>query len=286
MFCVVRIYCQRSQTKATIVNVNDMIKYLFTILTMIACTTGFAQSTHTAWDKANTQRSRFRVLALAEDGGHHIEFTKAAKPWLNQLAADSNFSVTYISNTNNIDSAYLSQYALFLQLDYAPYGWPDKAAKAFEDYIKKGRGGWVGLHHASLIGEFDGFPLWIWWYHFMGGIRWKDYIPGFADGEVITEDPLHPVMKGLPSCFTIEKEEWYTYDKSPRSGVHVLASVNESSYQPQSSVTMGDHPVVWSNEHLKAKNVYIFMGHSPLLFQNSYYTTLLRNAILWAAQRK
>jgi hypothetical protein len=46
---------------------------------------------------------------------------------------------------------------------------------------------------------------------------------------------------------------------------------------------MGDHPVVWTNTKMKARNIYIFMGHSPELLNNASYTTLLRNAIFWAA---
>ncbi|WP_308198992.1 ThuA domain-containing protein [Chitinophaga sedimenti] len=111
---------------------------------------------------------RFRVLALAESSGHHIAYSGAAKMWLDQLAADSNFVIDYIHNTANIDSAYLSKYRLFIQLDYPPYGWKDKAARAFEQYINEGRGGWIGFHHATLLGEFDGYGLWDWFYRFMG----------------------------------------------------------------------------------------------------------------------
>ena len=46
---------------------------------------------------------------------------------------------------------------------------------------------------------------------------------------------------------------------------------------------MGDHPVIWTNEKMKARNVYILMGHHPSLFTNDSYKALLRNAILWAS---
>jgi uncharacterized protein len=46
---------------------------------------------------------------------------------------------------------------------------------------------------------------------------------------------------------------------------------------------MGDHPVVWSNERMKARNVYIFMGHHAELFQNSTFTKIFHNSIVWAA---
>jgi len=230
------------------------------------------------------QLPRFRALALYENGGHHLEYSRRARTWLDQLALDSSFAIDYIQNTDRIDEAFLDSYQLIIQLDYAPYAWKEKAVTAFQNYIEQGRGGWVGFHHATLLGEFDGYPMWQWYYRFMGSIRWKDYIPGFARGEVRVEDGGHPIMKGVPSHFTIQKEEWYTYDKSPRSQVHVIANVDESSYDPSSGAKMGDHPIIWTNERYKARNVYIFMGHSPVLFNNDAYTTIFSNSIFWAAK--
>lgn len=229
---------------------------------------------------------RFRVLAIAESGGHHIAYSRVAKSWLDRLSIDSNFVVDYISSSDSIDEHFLDKYRLIIQLDYPPYGWKDKAVKAFEKYISLGRGGWIGFHHATLLGEFDGYPIWDWFSRFMGGIRFKDYIAGFADGIVRTEDRLHPVMKGVPASFKIDKEEWYTYDKSPRQKVDVIASVDESTYFPQSAKKMGDHPVIWSNPDYEARNVYIFMGHSPALFEDSNYTNIFRNAIFWAVSKE
>ena len=228
---------------------------------------------------------RFRILALAENGGHHVAYSKAAKGWLNKLAADSNFAIDYVDNTDVIDSAYLSKYNVFIQLDYPPYAWKPAAVKALEQYVNEGRGGWIGFHHATLLGEFDGYTLWPWFYQFMGQIRFKDYIATFATGEVHVEVGAHPVLKGVPSVFTVKSEEWYTYDRSPRANVQVLANVDEQSYVPASNKTMGDHPVIWTNPAYKAKNVYIFMGHSPDLFDNAAYLTLFKNAIFWAAQK-
>jgi len=182
-----------------------------------------------------------------------------------------------------MDTAFLAHYQLFIQLNYPPYNWTPSAAAAFTEAIEKGTIGWVGFHHATLLGEFDGFPIWPWFSQFMGGVRFTKYIPTFATGVVNVESPNHPAMKNLPKSFTIENEEWYTWDHSPRPNVHVLASVDEATYTPNTDIKMGDHPVVWSNEHVKARNIYIFMGHHPELFQNSAFTTLFHNSILWAA---
>lgn len=234
---------------------------------------------------ALAQQSRFRVLALAENGGHHIRYSEAARKWLDQLAADSNFTIDYLHSTDSISHHFLEKYQLFIQLDYPPYAWTAEATEAFQNYIEEGKGGWIGFHHASLLGEFDGYPIWKWFSSFMGGIRFTDYIADFADGTVHLEDSTHPCLKGIPPTFLIAKEEWYTYDKSPRGKVKVLASVAESSYDPPSAKKMGDHPVIWSNPDMKARNVYIFMGHSPDLFNNPAYTRLFLNAIFWAAEK-
>ncbi|MFP5081202.1 glycosyl hydrolase [Pedobacter sp. JCM 36344] len=232
---------------------------------------------------SSSLKPRFRALAIGEDGGRHVRYTKAAKEWLNKLAVDSNFIVEYIANPESLNEKALSKYQLIIQLDYPPYNWGKFAEDAFKEYIEKGKGGWIGFHHATLLGEFDGFPLWNWYSDFMGGILFKNYISDFASGTVKVEEPGHPVMHGVAKEFLIAKEEWYIYNKSPRlsANISVLASVNEQSYLPKSSIKMGDHPVVWSNKAMKAKNVYIFMGHSPELFDNQAYTRLFKNAIFW-----
>lgn len=83
----------------------------------------------------------------------------------------------------------------------------------------------------------------------------------------------------------------YTYIVYLPTGVEdrrffLLASVNENSHSPDTKTKMGDHPVVWTNEHSKARNIYIFMGHHPGLFDNPAFTTIFRNSIFWAAYQQ
>ena len=203
-----------------------------------------------------------KVLVLTERGGQHGGFTDAGLKWLAAEGAKGNFSITEINNARNITEAYLSQFSLVIQLDFPPYTWPKEAEDAFVKYIEEGRGGWIGFHHATLLGEFDGYPMWQWFSDFMGGVRFKNYIAPLANGTLIVEDKQHPVMKDVPASFVVPDDEWYTYDKSPRPNVHVLANVDESSYTPASDIKMGDHPVVWVNESKKARNVYFQIGHS------------------------
>ncbi|MDP4289863.1 MAG: ThuA domain-containing protein [Bacteroidota bacterium] len=232
---------------------------------------------------SKAQPPRFKALVLTERGGQHEGFVVAALDWLNTLAAQQNFEITVINHANDIDETMLSKYRVFIQLNYPPYTWNDKAMAAFKKYIEEGRIGWVGFHHATLLGEFDGYPMWSWFSDFMGGIRFKNYIAETATGTVNVEDKRHPVMKGLPASFEIPDDEWYTFDHSPRPNVHVLATVDESSYRPASNIKMGDHPVIWINEKMKARNVYFLMGHHANLLKTDAFKKMVTNAIFWAA---
>jgi uncharacterized protein len=235
----------------------------------------------TAWPRP----PKFRVVALAERvSGDHQKFVDAARLYLDKLAAENDFAVDYITGTERINQEFLAQYKLFIQLNYPPYRWAPVAKDAFVDYITQGKGGWIGFHHASLLGDFDGYPMDPWFSQFLGGIRFTHYLPDFAKATVKIEDPSSPLAKGLPPSFVIDKEEWYTWSQSPRPNVHVLATVDESSYVPNTMIKMGgDHPVVWSNPHYKARNVYIFMGHHAGLFDDPNFVQLFRNAIFWGA---
>lgn len=239
----------------------------------------------------NTLASRLKhrvgkphILVLNEGGGQHGPFTERAMRWLHSYADTHGMAITEIRNADPITETFLADYPLIIQLDFPPYTWPDEAQRAFEDYIDNGRGAWIGLHHATLLGDFDGYPMWQWFSDFMGDVKFDNYIAALADGEVSVERPEHPVMEGVDTKFILPDDEWYTYNKSPRANVTVIASVDESSYNPPSSIRMTDHPVVWTNSSKKAKNIYIQPGHSPRLFESAAFRRLFSNAIAWAIQ--
>jgi type 1 glutamine amidotransferase len=226
---------------------------------------------------------RFKALVMAERGEIHESFVVAALEWLKVESTRTNFEYHVITNADSITTEYLAKYKVFIQLNYPPYRWPDQAKAAFEDFIDNGKGAWIGFHHASLLGEFDGYQMWNWFSDFLGGIRFKTYIAARAAGEVHVEDTKHPIFQNLPSHFKLPGEEWYTFDKNPRPNVHVLATVDENSYEPPSDIKMGDHPVIWSNPKKKAKNVYFLFGHHGGLFESKHFVQLFANTIEWAS---
>ncbi len=259
-----------------------MIKRFFSLLSAVCLLAACAHPGFMSIQRQYTDPP-IKVLALRELGGHHLPFTNAAIPWLKGL---DGVELTEINNTDPITDEYLSSFDVFLQLDYPPYAWTQTAAEAFEDYIDKGKGGWIGLHHASLLGEFDGYPMWQWFSDFLGGITFRSYIAELSDGTVHAEGRA-PFLRDLPRTFTIADDEWYTYDRNPRENpdIRVLATVDESSYTAKTQVKMGDHPVIWTNIAKPARNLYIQFGHSPSLVENPDFQTLLLNALQWASGR-
>ena len=222
-----------------------------------------------------------KVLVLAERGGLHEPFTATGLQWLEDNKEKFNMQLTVLSTAEEIPQGELGKYHLVLQLNHPPYAWSKESQSDFQNYINRGIGNYIGFHHASLLGEFDGYGMWQWFSDFLGGIRYENYIAEKCDGTVQVEDRQHPVMNDIPGTFVIEDDEWYTYNKDPRQNVHVLAHVDEASYTIKTNIKMGDHPVIWTNPSKAARNVYFQFGHSKLLFDNPVFVRLLENALKW-----
>ena len=69
------------------------MKGLSIVCAMLALAGSVAQAQFALAARASAPK--FKVLALAESGGHHVEFTRAAKPWLKKCGEESGFEVDY-----------------------------------------------------------------------------------------------------------------------------------------------------------------------------------------------
>ena len=230
---------------------------------------------------AEESKAPRKVLVLAERGGLHEGFTATGLQWLESQKERLGMELTVLSSAKEIRKGDIANYQLVLQLNHPPYAWSKAAQEDFQRYIDEGQGGYIGFHHATLLGEFDGYGMWDWFSDFMGGIRYRNYIAEKCDGAVYTEDTSHPVMQGVPKTFVVAEDEWYTYEQDPRPNVHVLARVDEESYNIETDIKMGDHPVIWTNPRKKARNVYFQFGHSKSLWQNPSFIRLFENALRW-----
>ena len=77
--------------------------------------------------------------------------------------------------------------------------------------------------------------------------------------------------------------EWYESDPSPRGGVHVLATVNETTHQ--GGATGADRPIARCHRYDGGRSVYTAMGHTRESFSERRYLAHLLGAIEMAAGR-
>ena len=225
---------------------------------------------------------RFRLLVVASRAKDHLKMIASAKPVLEKMAADNGFAMDFTDDATVINDVNLSHYQAFLMLHLAPFDMTPSEQAALQKFIEEEHG-WIGIHAAGLTGREFLDPksmYWEWFEGFMGGVLYSPH-PAFQTGTLVIEDRKHPVTRGLPHRFEIA-DEWYEFDHSPRGGVRVLATADESTYQQNKP--MGDHPMIWVNEKYR-RMVYIAIGHGPSCLENIDYLRLLRNAILWAGSK-
>ncbi|MFO0784676.1 MAG: ThuA domain-containing protein [Phycisphaerales bacterium] len=144
---------------------------------------------------------------------------------------------------------------------------------AFEGYIHAG-GGYAGVHAAADT-EYD----WPWYGELMGAFFMGH--PKIQQATVKVEDHTHRSTRSLPADW-VRTDEWYAFKTNPRAKVHVLASLDEKTYDP-GTTAMGDHPIAWYREFDGGRTWYTALGHTEESFAEPLFRTHLREGICWAA---
>jgi|GEM_PF-7088489 len=246
----------------------------------IAATPAAATSVSAA---PNAVRAPFKVLMMAAVAPDHLPMSAAARVALAQMGPANGFTVDFSTDTSLINDTDLARYQVLLQMHLAPFEISLKQRAAFDNFIKQGKG-WVGIHGAGLIIPTSyvkrNYPDWELYSKMFGGIAYAIH-PALQNGTVLVEDRTHPATRNLPASFTI-KDEWYEWDKSPRPGpgIRVLAKADEKSYTQVNP--MGDHPLIWTDTAYQ-RVLYIGIGHDSSDWSNANFTTLVRDALKWAA---
>ena len=215
----------------------------------------------------------FRVLVFSKTTGFRHDSIPAGIAAIQQLGQQNNFGVDATEDDTRFTDANLAQYAavIFLSATGDPVSTQAEKA-AFQRYIEHG-GGFVGIHAAS-----DSGTTWP-WYGQLVGTYFKQH-PAQQNARVVVEDPNHPSTQGLPAQFT-RFDEWYDFQTNPRPNVHVLTTVDETSY---TGGTMGaDHPTTWCHTFDGGRAWYTALGHTSQSFSEANFLHLLLGGIQTAA---
>jgi type 1 glutamine amidotransferase len=207
---------------------------------------------------------RFSALIFSKTAGfRHDECIARGRVAIARGARRRGFGVDATENAAAFTGRNLAKYDAVVFLCTTGDVLNDAQQAAFERYIKAG-GGYAGIHSASGT-EYD----WA-WYGRLVGAYFRDHIgvvdPQFQVAKVDVEDRHTAATRRLPRRWSHE-EEWYNFRTNPRDSVHVLASVDESTYDPRGysepggSPPMGDHPIAWCHRYDGGRAFYTALGH-------------------------
>jgi cytochrome c len=195
---------------------------------------------------------RFNALLFSKTAAFRHDAIPAGTAAIQQLAQENNFSVDATEDATAFTDENLAQYDVVIFLLTTGDVLDDTQQAAFQRYIQAG-GGYAGVHSASDT-EHD----WPWYGELVGAFF--DAHPRNQDATIKVADRVHPSTAHLPARWQ-RFDEWYSFDRNPRGNVHVLASIDESTYDPEATPMGLDHPLAWCQVFDGGRSWYTGSGH-------------------------
>ncbi|MEU6817943.1 ThuA domain-containing protein [Streptomyces sp. NPDC046860] len=233
---------------------------------LLGCATGPATAKPTAGPAATG-----RVLVFSKTAGFRHDSIADGIAAVRQLGGTDGLTVDATEDAGAFTTRNLRRYDAVVFLSTTGDVLNPAQQRAFEGYIRQG-GGYIGVHAAADT-EYD--------WPFYGGLAGAYFAshPAVQPATVVAEDHAHPATAGLPDRWE-RTDEWYNYRSSPRDRVHVLASLDESTY---SGGTMnGDHPIAWCQEYQGGRAFYTGGGHTRESFADPAFRAHLLGGLRWA----
>ncbi|MGH2824950.1 MAG: ThuA domain-containing protein [Thermoleophilaceae bacterium] len=205
---------------------------------------------------------RFRALLFTKTAAFRHDSIPAGVAAVQELAAANNFTVDHTEDSTQFNDANLANYDVVIWLNTTGDVLNDTEQGAFERYIQAG-GGYAGVHSAADT-EYD----WAWYGDLMGAYFQSH--PAIQEATVKVADRAHPATQHLPARW-VRTDEWYNFRTNPRENVHVLAALDETSYDPGSGAMGFDHPIAWCQDFDGGRSFYTGLGHTSESFSESAY---------------
>jgi type 1 glutamine amidotransferase len=211
-----------------------------------------------------------RILVYSRTTGFRHDSIPDGIAAIRKLGQENGYAVDASEDSAVFTKANLAKYkaVVFLCTTGDAVAAPNRPA--LEAFIRGG-GGWLGIHSASDT-------LYDWpFYGDLVGAYFESH-PPVQEAEIKIEDRTHFTTWFLPPVWR-RTDEWYNFRTNPRQKLHVLASLDESSYQGGSM--KGDHPVMWCHEVGKGRAWYTELGHPKEAYSEPLYLATLNRGIQW-----
>jgi len=212
------------------------------------------------------------LLVFSRTAEYRHDSIPAGVRALTKLAADRGWSLAATEDASQFSDTGLAAYNAVIFLSTTGNVLDDPEQAAFERFIRAGNG-FIGIHSATDT-EYD----WA-WYGGLVGAYFREH-PSIQAADVVVEDQTHPATRGLPNPWR-RSDEWYAFKSNPRPNVHVLLSLDESSYTAGTAHMDGDHPVAWCHEYDGGRAFYTALGHTSESFSDPLFINQLAGAVTW-----
>src|SRR5918999_70294 len=215
---------------------------------------------------------RFRVLVFSKTTGFRHSSIPDGIRAIRDLGRRNGFVAVPTEDASTFTEGALRKYAAVVFLSTTGDVLNADQQAAFERYIQGG-GGFVGIHAAADT-EYE-WPF----YGELVGAYFRSH-PAIQKATVKVADRVHPSTRHLPDRW-VRTDEWYDYRSNPRGNVHVLATLDETTYQ---GGRMGaDHPIAWCHDYKGGRSWYTGGGHTSGSYSEAEFRQHILGGIRWAA---
>ncbi|TWG99002.1 glucose/arabinose dehydrogenase [Nocardioides sp. J9] len=224
---------------------------------------------------AAAEADEFDALVFSKTAAFRHSSIDEGVAAIQQLGLEHGFNVTATEDSTVFTDENLEQYEVVIFLSTTGDVLNTAQQGAFERYIQAG-GGYAGIHAASDT-EYS-WP----WYGELVGSYFANHPPGTPTATVKVEDPAHASTAGIAPLWE-RVDEWYNFQTNPRGKVHVLASMDESTYSPGGGAMGVEHPIAWCQDYDGGRSWYTGMGHTEESFTDETFLQHLLGGIQTAA---
>jgi cytochrome c len=207
--------------------------------------------------------------ANAHDGSHVLVFTKTTQyrhadaidkgtPLLTAALEAEGMEVVHTEDAAIFNDADLAEFDAVIMFQTSGDPWNADQKAAIERY-QEGGGGIVGIHNA-----LDMRGGWTWWDEMVGSLMPGHAATGTSPGPLATvriEDHTHPSTEHFEESRWDRGDEWYNFSNNVRGTAHVLATMDESTYEPGGNRMGYDHPISWCKPYDGGRFWGTAMGH-------------------------
>ncbi|MFN7920418.1 MAG: ThuA domain-containing protein [Bryobacteraceae bacterium] len=217
---------------------------------------------------------------------------RAANETLDAIATRRGWPHFQTENGAVMNADQLRQFRLVIWSNTSGDTLTEDQRAAFRTWIENG-GVFVGIHGAGgdppptapMFAPPRSAAAWKWYVETLLGAQFVVH-SRIVPATIRVEDTRNPIMKGLPETWQ-RSDEWYSFETNPRgkAGFHILATVDEKTYEPGRATMGADHPLVWWHCVGKGRAVYSALGHAAEFYAEPLMQKLLENAMEWGVAK-